>query len=184
MVADSNFFLWSDLMPNEVWDDVLDEVRMLMRQTKHLAHRVLVTNEHLQPALAGILGLLVREGEVRLTVVAERQHIGMSAASRQVAELQAMGLVERSPDPDDARASLLQATAAGRDVFERTRQWQVQVLRQVLGEWSEGDAKELAAALTRLNGDLNRHLCGPPGASSVLPPGPRAGEATHPLATA
>ena len=42
-------------------------------------------------------------------------------ASRQLAVLERLGYVERRPDPQDGRASLLRLTAAGADALAATR---------------------------------------------------------------
>lgn len=149
-------------MAAEVWDDVLDQLRMLVRLTKQIAHRHFPAYDGLAPALMGVLGMLVREGDIRLTVLAERQHVDASVASRQVAELEGRGLVERSRDPDDARAHLLRVTPAGRDLHERARVRQLAVVRDVLGAWSDDDARALVHQLTRLNDDLRGEACRAP----------------------
>ncbi|TNE88314.1 MAG: MarR family transcriptional regulator [Deltaproteobacteria bacterium] len=51
----------------------------------------------------------------RLTDLAERMGITRQAVARYVADLEAHALVERIPDPDDRRASLVRFTDSGRE---------------------------------------------------------------------
>ena len=64
---------------------------------------------------------------MRLSELAAAAGVDTSTASRQVARLVVDGLVERRPDPDDARASMHVLTQAGRDIRARLdvarREW-------------------------------------------------------------
>lgn len=146
-------------MPGDAWGELVEQIRVLMRSTKHLAHRHLELHEGLGPALGGTLAVLAREGPMRLTELAEQLYVDPSVASRQAAELVGGGLVVRSPDPGDARAGLLDVTDEGRAVLERTRDRRAQVLAGALGDWRDDDTTQLVALLTRLNGDFRRALC-------------------------
>jgi len=53
-------------------------------------------------------------GGTRITEVARRMGITKQAVSQLVADLEAMGTLERVPDPADGRARLVRFTAAGR----------------------------------------------------------------------
>lgn len=154
-------------MPREVWDSVADEVRLLVRLSKHVAQREVAAYEPLQPAHIGVLALLVRAGEIRLTTLAERQVVDISVVSRQVSELDELGLVERVPDPADARASLLRVTPAGLARHEQARFHQRQVLRRAMGAWTDDEARQLTDALSRLNHDLAAHACARPTSSEA-----------------
>lgn len=51
---------------------------------------------------------------VRLTTLAERMGVSKQAVQQLVDDLEAVGVLERVPDPDDGRAKLIRWTAAGR----------------------------------------------------------------------
>ena len=51
---------------------------------------------------------------MRPSVLAERLHIAARSATEVVDALEARGLVERAPDPDDRRATLVRPTEAAR----------------------------------------------------------------------
>lgn len=56
-------------------------------------------------------------GDVRLKDLAERLRIAPRSATEVVDQLEAKGLVCRTPDPTDRRATLIVATAAGAQLF-------------------------------------------------------------------
>jgi DNA-binding MarR family transcriptional regulator len=95
-------------------------------------------------------------GPLRLSELAARMGVDASTASRQVQQLERIGLVGRVGDPADRRASLLELTAEGDRVLARMRQARRASLAQVLGGWSGADRRTLAAVLTRLVDDLER----------------------------
>jgi DNA-binding MarR family transcriptional regulator len=72
-----------------------------------------------------------------------------------VAHLIDLGLVERTPDPDDGRATLLTVTAEGtrrlKDVADDRRKW----LDEQLGDWSESELSAFVSELARYNAALS-----------------------------
>jgi DNA-binding MarR family transcriptional regulator len=83
--------------------------------------------------------------------------LDVSTVSRQVAALQAAGLICRAPDPSDGRAALLTVTPTGRDVLERTRAQRRQILHDVLAGWPAQDVELFAGLLAKFNADLREH---------------------------
>ena len=64
-------------------------------------------------------------GPLRISSLANHEAVGASVATRMVASLEELHLVQRTEDPDDRRASLVALTKAGRELldglrFERT----------------------------------------------------------------
>lgn len=55
---------------------------------------------------------------IRLTTLAERANLGLPACSELVDELQALGYLERRPDPSDGRAKLIFPTTKGRELLD------------------------------------------------------------------
>src|SRR5689334_4970114 len=70
-----------------------------------------------EPALsatdAWLLGRITDTGPARLSSLADWQEVDRSTMTTQVRRLEALGLVERSPDSLDGRAVLVTATRAG-----------------------------------------------------------------------
>lgn len=92
---------------------------------------------------------LVKDGPRRAGELAEAVHSDPSTISRQVAHLVRLGLVERTADPEDGRATQLAATEEGRRVFEENRRVRIERIAEMLEEWPVGDRRQLAELLGR-----------------------------------
>lgn len=84
---------------------------------------------------------------IRVTELAERLGVTQQAASKQVADLAARGLVERDADPADRRASRVTLSARGRAAVDAAR-----VARRAMND----EVDELLGA--RRAAALRRHL--------------------------
>ena len=100
--------------------------------------------EGIRPAHLQVFGTIEAEG-TRLTDLAERSDLSLSAMSELVDGLQDLGYLERRPDPDDGRAKLVCLTEAGWGAIREGRR---QIARI---------EKDWAAALA---GDRFEKLCG------------------------
>jgi DNA-binding MarR family transcriptional regulator len=98
-----------------------------------------------------VLGALSYCGPSRLTTIAEHTGFDPSTVSRQVADLEKAGLLSRDADPDDRRAILLQATAAGQDLMRRLSSGRRRRIERLLSDWDPDDI----AIFGRLLGQLN-----------------------------
>ena len=92
----------------------------------------------------------VAHGPLSVAGIARQRGMRRQSAAESVAQLEAAGLVERTPDPADARAPLVALTAEGRRVLDGIRPRRL--------AWAEetarvADERELAAAV-----DLARRL--------------------------
>jgi DNA-binding MarR family transcriptional regulator len=132
------------------------EVGVLIRRIKRvIGERAQAVHEDLQPASYLMLGYLAEQGPLRASAMAEVFHIDKGAISRQVQHLVDLGLVARTPDPADGRATLVAATddAVRRmaDVAEHRRKW----LDEQLGDWSDEELLDFVKVLGRYNEALN-----------------------------
>ena len=93
---------------------------------------------------------LVKGGPRRAGALAEAVHSDPSTISRQIGHLVKLGLVERTADPVDGRATLLAATTEGLRVFEENRRLRNETFVRILTDWSNPDRAALAAVLARL----------------------------------
>jgi DNA-binding MarR family transcriptional regulator len=100
------------------------------------------------------LGVVHVHGPIRVSEVAQRLAVDLSVASRQVNALLSAGYLEKEPDPDDARATLLSTTGDGKRVLEESHRRMVQAFGRVLDGWSDEDIAALANSLERLRDDF------------------------------
>jgi DNA-binding MarR family transcriptional regulator len=92
------------------------------------------------------LAEVVREGPLRLGDLAARERIAPATLSRVVAGLVDHGFVVRTVDPEDARAGLLTATDAGRELVGTLRSHRAEQFAVRLGGLSPEDRAALLSA--------------------------------------
>ncbi|MFE7543461.1 MarR family winged helix-turn-helix transcriptional regulator [Streptomyces platensis] len=102
------------------------------------------------PASAGVLALLDRHGEMRMSQLAELLAIDMSVTSRHVAHAAERGWIERKPDPADKRSRLLRLTPSGTQLLEELAERYTATLARHLDDWSDADVGQLTELLARL----------------------------------
>lgn len=128
------------------------EVGVMIRRVRRvIGERARAVHEQLQPASYLMLGYLASNGPLRASAMAEVFDIDKGAISRQVQHLEELGLVDRTPDPADGRASLVSASAEAvrrlEDVADHRRRW----LDERLADWSEEELGDFTAVLGRYN---------------------------------
>ncbi|MFD5555714.1 MarR family winged helix-turn-helix transcriptional regulator [Streptomyces sp. NPDC127068] len=102
------------------------------------------------PGAATVLHVLSREGEMRLSRLAELLSVDVSVTSRHVAHVTERGWVDRAPDPDDRRSRLLRLTPSGEAQLDDLRERCTGALAHRLSDWSDEDVTRLTALLARL----------------------------------
>ena len=111
-------------------------------------------------AMASVLGAIDSHatghaaGGCHVKDLAARNVLDPSTVSRSVAALVKQGLVRRTADPDDGRASVLELTDEGRSALHDTHQRFEALLADALAGWDPQDLAEFAALLQRFAGDL------------------------------
>ncbi|NSC23887.1 MarR family transcriptional regulator [Streptomyces albus subsp. chlorinus] len=132
--------------------DVERELAVFLRRARassgEMARQV---HPDLEPAAYGLLVRLEDAGEQRATELAAYFGVGKATISRQLHALEALGLVERRPDPGDRRASLVRLTEEGRARFTRVRDARRLSYARKLAAWDRTEIAELARLLHRLN---------------------------------
>jgi len=94
---------------------------------------------------------IVRDGPLRIGALADALRVSVPTASRTVDALVADRLAERRSDPDDARAVQVAATGRGRREYATRQRRFARALERFMGELSERERRELAAALETVN---------------------------------
>ncbi|MFC6006560.1 MarR family winged helix-turn-helix transcriptional regulator [Angustibacter luteus] len=110
----------------------------------------------LQSSGYAILFHLVQEGPTLARGLAESFGLDKAAISRQVAQLEQLGLIARTPHPVDGRAQLLTVTDEGRRRCADDIDRRAAILRSHLSSWSGADLRSLGELLGRLNGSVTR----------------------------
>jgi DNA-binding MarR family transcriptional regulator len=148
--------------PRPGCDDALVEVeraltRLLRQMTRPAFYRWLAAagGVHLDRADYGVLVRIDEAAPVRMTDLAESLGIDISTVSRHVRGLERSGLVQRTGDPDDQRASRLSLSEEGQDVLRRVRRTRQEAMRRLLAEWSEADRAQLAQLIVRLSDEMD-----------------------------
>lgn len=101
-----------------------------------------------------VMAVLGTGGPLAAAAIVERTAMDKVKVSRAVAALEAKGLLERRPHPEDRRSALLELSAAGATVFEQI----VPLARALEAELTAVLGPEDRATLARLLTRLDAHL--------------------------
>lgn len=128
------------------------------------------TGETLDQPSHQALRHLLAWGPMRPTALAEVLDTGASHVSKIVRRLEADGLVRRSADPSDGRASLVSLTEAGEEAAHGVYALGDRMIAEVLEDWSPADVERYTQLTARFVGDaiasVDRML-----ERGLLPPG-------------
>jgi DNA-binding MarR family transcriptional regulator len=134
--------------------------RLLRRARTASAHLAAEVHPDLESAGYTVLVTVLELADtmpagVRAADLSEAVGLHKSTMSRNITELERLGLLERVPDPSDARARLLQLTPPGRSALMRSRAGRRKRIAQRMERWPRQDLDKLAALLGRLNDDFS-----------------------------
>lgn len=101
-----------------------------------------------------LLKALSHLGPTRVTALAAELGFDASTVSRHVQGLEQRGLLERSQDPDDRRASRVQVSTEGVACLKQIGEARRADLREAMSDWSAQDREQLRVLLYRLDLDL------------------------------
>ncbi|WP_344680045.1 MarR family winged helix-turn-helix transcriptional regulator [Saccharopolyspora taberi] len=105
-----------------------------------------------------MLKRLAADGPLRSNALAEAMHVDPSTISRHVAQLVRDGLVERTVDPVDKRASPLAVTDRGLRWLAEMRRRRDELVSELLRGWSRADREALASLLGRFVDEYEQAL--------------------------
>lgn len=132
------------------------EVGVLIRRVRRvIGERARAVHPDLAPSTYLLLAHVAETGPLRASTLVDDMGMDKGAVSRQVTHLVDLGLLERSQDPDDGRATLLVASADARDRLDRVGRERSERFGRMLSDWSEADLTDLADRLTRYNAALD-----------------------------
>ena len=93
-----------------------------------------------------------------MSALAAWQNVDKSTMTMQVKTLLERGFVQRSPDPEDRRAVIVELTEAGREVLAAYADRASEILADSLEGWSDEDLSRFSRDLARFAGDLESAL--------------------------
>jgi len=125
----------------------------------------LPVDEPVDKAGLAVLHETRRLGTVRPSDLAAQMRLDLSTISRHVRALEQQGMVERTADPDDARAQRISVTDRGSDVLTRVLGHRAATIGEAIAHWPHSDRGALHQLLRRLADDLSEitEPCPPPG---------------------
>lgn len=106
-------------------------------------------------SLASLLAYIGDFGPVTQTRAAEHLDQGRAVTGTHIDKLQASGLVERRPDPDDRRVWLVAITDAGRDLAARVAAVDTVLRSELRRGISRSERQTLAGLMLRLQHNLH-----------------------------
>ncbi len=101
----------------------------------------------LSPSQVSALVTVEERGPLRISALATLESLGAPAATRVVATLEELGLVSRTCDPQDRRASLIAVTSEGATTLRTLRRERTLGLDAQLEALSASDRRTLVRAL-------------------------------------
>jgi DNA-binding MarR family transcriptional regulator len=131
---------------------VAGSLAMLTRQASLMRLHDLVSNRgrlSLERSAYPLLNQILALQGGRLSDIAVGLKVAVPTVSRQVRQLEELGLVVRTPDPIDARAILLEVTPAGLDALQRMREEWRKTVAGILESWPGKDREILGELLER-----------------------------------
>ncbi|MGR2751992.1 MarR family winged helix-turn-helix transcriptional regulator [Agromyces arachidis] len=139
-----------------------DEIAAVEEQLRSLFVRVravwkeaaAAVDPDLQPVGYKILSAVVRRGPMHAGAIAEALEIDKSVVSRQLKQLEVLGLATTVPDPKDGRARIVEPTLVAVERVGGKRSRMQQQLYAQLRTWPADDVGDLARLLARLTGDV------------------------------
>jgi DNA-binding MarR family transcriptional regulator len=131
---------------------VAGSLAMLTRQASLMRLHELVSNRGgltLERSAYPLLNQILALQGGRLSDIAAGLKVAVPTVSRQVRQLEDLGLVVRTQDPIDGRAILLEVTPAGLDALQRMREEWRKTVAEILESWPGKDREILGELLER-----------------------------------
>lgn len=133
------------------------EMGVLVRRIRRLiAERARLVHPELSPVGYSMLVALNDGGPRRASDLVDMFSIDKGAVSRQVGTLLELGMIERSPDPEDRRAAILAITEEGARRLASVAALRRREVSERLSGWSEEDLRSFVGMMSRYNGALEQ----------------------------
>jgi DNA-binding MarR family transcriptional regulator len=130
-------------------DQLHDALRLVITNIRRQQH-----HGEVDKAAFALLYVIGEREPVRAADLAQCTGLDASTISRHIKASIDAGLIDQTPDPDDARARLLSLSPTGHDLLHRVRASKVARSRSALADWSQVDIDTLTVLLRRLGAAL------------------------------
>jgi DNA-binding MarR family transcriptional regulator len=128
------------------------EIGLLLRRIRRgISERALQVHPELNATSYTLLGTLSEFGPRRAADLAEMFAMDKGTVSRVVHQLLELGLVQRTPDPEDGRASIISVTEAATDRLAHMHELRRELFGARLADWRADEIERLATQLARFN---------------------------------
>jgi DNA-binding MarR family transcriptional regulator len=131
---------------------IAERLGFLLGHTKSIYHEAV--DPALPPGLTGkhfgCLAVIASEGPLSQQRLGERTSLDRTTVVAMVDGLEEAGYVERRRDPDDRRAYALEATDAGREWLDETREIIVGAEKELLAPLTAAERRTLVELLQRV----------------------------------
>ena len=128
---------------------------LLLRSTRaRLYDRLIEGVDGVDVTTYPVLSGLARTGPTSASRLAEAIGLDRSATTRYATRLEAAGLLRRAVDHNDARATQLELTTAGRAAIARMRKTLGAAFDETLASWSAAKAERFATGLEEFTEQL------------------------------
>jgi len=133
-------------------ENLEDELVTLSRRLRGL-QRTLAEEAHpdLEPAQFSLLSHVERLAPVRMADLVAALEVDKGPVSRACAKLEEQGLLKRTADKADARATLLTLTASGKRKLGQAKKKRSKALAELLKDWSPAQVKSFAGQVEKFN---------------------------------
>jgi DNA-binding MarR family transcriptional regulator len=131
------------------------EMGVLVRRIRRvIADRARMLHPELSPVAYSMLMALNDSGPRRASDLVEIFSIDKGAVSRQVQTLLELGLIERTPDPEDRRAMILAITDEGSRRLANLTLARRNEVSARLDDWADEELRAFVKSLSRYNSAL------------------------------
>jgi DNA-binding MarR family transcriptional regulator len=146
----SPFVLTSPIPAPETAEDAL--MSLMMALGRRMRQRQ--PGDEIDYSAFPILKLLSHQGPMRLSSLAQVLDLDASTVSRHARQLEDRGLLERTEDPDDGRASRVSVSDRGTACLTKGFETRRHVVTSALDGWTDEERETLRTLLHRLVGSL------------------------------
>lgn len=123
---------------------------LINRMRRHLNENAQRVSPGMLPGAYKVFSTIAGRGRIAQSTLGDVLMVDKGQLSRTVRELEQLGLIQREPDPDDGRASILSPTPLGIERLAAARAPQEQTLIGTLRDWPLDDIHNLTRLLRAL----------------------------------